>query len=1186
MKHREPRAHWFLIGLGSFLLALLLLFDGFVQGVVGETKDTEAAGGGMLGPAEVTQGGPVVNTGQGTTQSARMPDKTIALTFDDGPDPEWTPQILDVLAQYDAKASFFMIGGHVSEHPDLARRVLAEGHEIGNHTYSHVDLASSPEWRIKLELSLTQRALAGALGVKTRLMRMPYSGSAGGATEGQWRAAQIAGAEGYIVVFTDRDTRDWERPGVQFMVDETLKNTDSGEGAIIMLHDSGGDRTQTVQALKEFIPILQAKGYRFTTLAEALELPRAEVPASVRSQAAGKLIVNSQRVAHFAVDVLGVLFLIGGALGLIRIFLLMVIAVRHARTTRRARKAPGMDDDPPSLTVIVPAFNEEIGIAATISSLRDTDFAGDLRIIVVDDGSTDRTAEIVRELADSKLTLITKDNGGKPSALNAGITHATSEIVVMVDGDTVFQRDTLRKIVRPFRDPRVGAVSGNAKVANRRGILGRWQHIEYVIGFNLDRRMFDVFDCMPTVPGAIGAFRLAALKKTGGVSEDTLAEDTDLTMAINRAGYRVAYEESAIAWTEAPASLSQLWRQRYRWCYGTMQAMWKHKSWFREKNGRLCLSYLTLFQVFFPLLAPAVDVFALHALLFGDRKQIAVIWLVFIGVQVLGGALALILDKEKLTPLWAVPLQQLVYRQLMYLIVIQSLATAVLGSRMRWQTIQRAGTFNEPGAVVPMVVTDTGPISVPMEFRKPKSEPDAAVKVAGTLNEPVAPAVPAPRAEPVASAEPKDDVVSAWAAELKGEPAAPAWSREPRDEPVASAWSAEATDEPVASAWSGEPKDEPVASAWSGDPDEPVASAWSSEPKDEPVASAWSGDPDEPVASAWSSEAKDEPVASAWSSEARDEPVASAWRADRAEPAPRDDDPTRTLLDATSAFPLPVPKDRPADPAPEEEPPPALTTAVDVPRPTSAADDPYPYATHLDDGPAARAWWEDDTPDEPEPADPRPWWEQDTPLPATPTVPTPEVATVADADPSDEDAEWTPLDPAASQTDVTVALSTTWLEDSSNPEDPVSEPLEGSDAASAASLTDPEPSDAPEEPDGFQPPEEPTDPEADPDGDQEPTDLTDSAEALESEDAETSPEDEPSPSGLLTSLEDEPEPSGLPEPEPSEKPEEPDGVDRPDEPVGTGPVRLPEPRRGSVVMAAARPTTTKPDPDNEPDHTS
>ncbi|GGP98414.1 glycosyltransferase family 2 protein [Streptosporangium pseudovulgare] len=171
-------------------------------------------------------------------------------------------------------------------------------------------------------------------------------------------------------------------------------------------------------------------------------------------------------------------------------------------------------------------------------------------------------------------------------------------------------------------------------------MIGRWQHIEYVIGFNLDRRAFDLLGCMPTVPGAIGAFRRSALREIGGVSTDTLAEDTDLTMAMCRSGWRVVYEEHALAWTEAPTSLGQLWRQRYRWCYGTLQAMWKHRRAVTERGtfGRRCLGYLTPFQV-------------------------------------------------------VLPLQQFVYRQLMYLVVIQSVATAVLGVRLRWQTIRREGTF-------------------------------------------------------------------------------------------------------------------------------------------------------------------------------------------------------------------------------------------------------------------------------------------------------------------------------------------------------------------------------------------------------------------------------------------------------------------------------------------------------------
>src|SRR5207248_3564067 len=159
-------------------------------------------------------------------------------------------------------------------------------------------------------------------------------------------------------------------------------------------------------------------------------------------------------------------------------------------------------------------------------------------IVVVDDGSTDRTADIVAALIDEKVRLIRQANSGKPAALNTGIAAARHEIVVMVDGDTIFEPDTIRQLVAPLSDDRVGAVSGNTKVGNRRGLLGRWQHIEYVMGFNLDRRMHDLLFCLPTVPGAAGAFRKDALADVGGVSADTLAEDTDLAIALTRAGWR------------------------------------------------------------------------------------------------------------------------------------------------------------------------------------------------------------------------------------------------------------------------------------------------------------------------------------------------------------------------------------------------------------------------------------------------------------------------------------------------------------------------------------------------------------------------------------------------------------------------------------------------------------------------
>jgi cellulose synthase/poly-beta-1,6-N-acetylglucosamine synthase-like glycosyltransferase len=317
---------------------------------------------------------------------------------------------------------------------------------------------------------------------------------------------------------------------------------------------------------------------------------------------------------------------------------------------------------------------------------------------VVDDGSTDDTARIVAGFRAWGVRLVRQANAGKAAALNHGIAVARHDVLVLVDGDTVFQPDTLAALVSRLRDPAVGAVSGNTKVGNRTGILGRWQHLEYVMGFNLDRRMYDLIRAMPTVPGAVGAFRRRALAAAGGLSADTLAEDTDLTMAVCRAGWDVTYEETAIAWTEAPASLRQLWRQRYRWCYGTMQSMWKHRRAVLDRGasgrlGRRCLTYLVLFHVLLPLFAPMVDVALLYSLLFLNPARAAEFWLGFACLQVVICAYALRLDGERLGPLWALPLQQVVYRQLLYLVTVQSLITALLGSHQRWQPIRRAGVF-------------------------------------------------------------------------------------------------------------------------------------------------------------------------------------------------------------------------------------------------------------------------------------------------------------------------------------------------------------------------------------------------------------------------------------------------------------------------------------------------------------
>nr|WP_133829493.1 bifunctional polysaccharide deacetylase/glycosyltransferase family 2 protein [Actinomycetospora succinea] len=675
------------------MFSCLLVVDGLARSQVGVdavAQDTSPDATDGVPPA-ITDGGPVIDARGAAPASARMPAKTIALTFDDGPDPTWTPQVLEVLRRHQVPATFFVVGSNAARNPELLREIRAAGSEVGLHTFTHPDLSQASDYRIDRELTETQLVIEGALGESSYLLRPPYSSTADAVTGDALRSFTTAGRDGYVTVLSDTDSRDWERPGV----DAIVRNAQpaNGSGGVVLLHDAGGDRSQTVAALDRLIPELQAQGYRFTTPEVAVGLPADNRPVAAADHLAGSVAIGLVAVAGVVVDVLTWLLLVVGVLVVLRLVLMLVVAVRH----HRQRHRPGFSWGPPvtePVSVIVPAYNEKENISATVRSLVASEHP--VEVIVVDDGSTDGTADIVEALRLPRVRVVRQVNGGKPAALNTGIAHARHELIVMIDGDTVFEPSTVGRLVQPFADPSVGAVAGNAKVASRRGLIARWQHIEYVMGFNVDRRVYDVLRCMPTVPGAIGAFRRRVLLAVGGVSDDTLAEDTDLTMAICRSGWRVVYEESARAWTEAPATLPQLWRQRYRWSYGTMQSMWKHRRAVLESGasgrfGRLGLAHLAVFQVLLPLLAPLVDIFLVYGLLFLDPVTTLVAWSTVQAVQLVAAVIAFRLEREPIGVLWLLPLQQIVYRQLMYAVLIRSMVTAVGGIRLGWQKLRRVG---------------------------------------------------------------------------------------------------------------------------------------------------------------------------------------------------------------------------------------------------------------------------------------------------------------------------------------------------------------------------------------------------------------------------------------------------------------------------------------------------------------
>jgi cellulose synthase/poly-beta-1,6-N-acetylglucosamine synthase-like glycosyltransferase len=336
-----------------------------------------------------------------------------------------------------------------------------------------------------------------------------------------------------------------------------------------------------------------------------------------------------------------------------------------------------------------------------------------LEVIVVDDGSSDCTSDLVRMHfgADSRVRLITIPNGGKAAALNCGLKQAHGEVIVALDADTHFQRDSISRLVRWFRDPAVGAVAGNAKVGNRVNTITRWQALEYVTSQNLERRTLAALGCITVVPGAIGAWKREALERLGGFPVDTLAEDQDLTISLLEAGYTVLYDSSAIGWTEAPDTLSGLAKQRFRWAFGTLQCLWKHRRvTLRPRYGTLGLiavPQIWLFQFLLSLVAPLVDIALIWRLVEAGLQylehedqydpqalyKVLFYYLAFLIVDLGSAALAVVMERrENWSLLPGLLLQRFGYRQFMYWIVLKAVTTAAVGPLVGWGQSERKST--------------------------------------------------------------------------------------------------------------------------------------------------------------------------------------------------------------------------------------------------------------------------------------------------------------------------------------------------------------------------------------------------------------------------------------------------------------------------------------------------------------
>jgi len=656
-------------------------------------------------------------------QMGASPTK-LALTFDDGPDESWTPQILKILKDKDVPAAFFVIGESASQYPQIVRNEYQSGNDVGNHTFTHPDFETISKSQLQIELNLTELLLESNLGVKTLLFRPPYGIDHQPETASEIQMLPIPQAMGYIIVGARVDPHDWGEPNggapppTAIIVERVLHDAQLGKGNIILMHDGGGERANTVAALPQIIDGLRAKGYEFVSVADLLGQTRAQVmqPLTQNEWILVRADAFIFEVFHWLRSGIAFIFLAGILLVSGRALIVGLLAL-----IEKLRPAPA--DHPeykPQVTVLIPAYNEEAAIVQTVKAALACDYPK-LEILVMDDGSTDQTPNLVRANFgnDPRVRMISQPNRGKPAALNHGLEEATGEVIISIDGDTIVDPEAIPRLVRHFADPKVGAVAGNVKVINRNRWLTRWQALEYITSQNLEKRAFDLLNCIPVVPGAVGAWRTSVLRDHHGFSGDTVAEDTDLTLTIRREGWKILYDEDAIGRTEVPETVEALIRQRFRWTFGTLQAVWKHRDAVGKPKygtlGWIAIPNIFLFQIILPLVSPVIDLlFLLSIALWGlgqlriarlpqlwtaqDVERSLIFFAIFMLIDLLTCVVAFLLERhEDWTLLAPLILQRFYYRQMMYVVLFRALKEAVRGRPVGWRGVEPQTPAPVPG---------------------------------------------------------------------------------------------------------------------------------------------------------------------------------------------------------------------------------------------------------------------------------------------------------------------------------------------------------------------------------------------------------------------------------------------------------------------------------------------------------
>lgn len=525
----------------------------------------------------------------------------IALTFDDGPHPVFTKKVLDVLDRYNVKGTFFVTGDNVTRNPEITREIVKRGHEVENHTYTHPYMSELTPEAAFSQIQATTDIIQQVTSQQVSYFRIPYSHWAYGTTPSDVDFLLSLKKSGLEADEYDIDSKDWELKTSDEIVAKVINDiaTNRDTASQILLHDAHENTEITIEALPRIIEYLQAQDFDIVPVSQ---LGKFSNP--LNSSSGALLAIRLKQNVQANLVWINTVLIIAAMFRYFWIFSGAWLYVNKNFLRGFFLPNQALDDrDKPEVAVLISCYNEEAVIKNTINAVFANTYKN-FKLVIVNDGSTDQTAAIVKRLKrkskyKKQMVFYDRKNEGKAKALEYGIRRTKSKWIIFCDADTIFAPDTIEKFVdTTTKYKKLGAVAGKIQVGNAQSFLTRSQVIEYGLSHILIKSSQDASNMITVVPGALGMWNRKALMDAGGFSSDTLAEDADTTMRLISLGYAVKYRSDITARTEAPESFKMLYKQRTRWQLGNLQSLAKHRrGLFRRKYGTLGFLGMPLFYI-------------------------------------------------------------------------------------------------------------------------------------------------------------------------------------------------------------------------------------------------------------------------------------------------------------------------------------------------------------------------------------------------------------------------------------------------------------------------------------------------------------------------------------------------------------------------------------------------------------